>query len=187
MRCAFRVVAGALVGLVALVGPSGDATAEVRGSCEGTAAFATGTDANGPFTVDARAVGAETVIVPRQDTVEWTGSVVASPGDYSGSIGVDLPWPLGAIDLASWEGTTERTGTSGFKDYDLPAVVPSGVDLRVVATHTDQVTECSGFVNARIEGSPFDSPVAPLALVLTGVVGLGFVAVVLPLFRSGPP
>ena len=56
------------------------AQAELNGPCQATGAFAQGTDGAGPFTVDVAAVGTQTVTVPRQDSVSWTGSVPAAPG-----------------------------------------------------------------------------------------------------------
>ncbi len=182
-----RYVRGVLVGVlvttvsIVVALPAG---AEVDGPCQATGAFAQGTDAGGPFTVDAAAIGSQTVTVPRQDSVSWTGSVPAPPGAYAGQVAVELPPPFGDVTIDSWEGTTEATSNQGVEDYDLPALVPSGVKFRVVGQHRDAAQSCDGFVNAVIEGGPLKSPALPAAsLVFTLLAGAGFAAVIWPMFR----
>ena len=160
------------------------AQAELNGPCQATGAFAQGTDGAGPFTVDVAAVGTQTVTVPRQDSVSWTGSVPAAPGAYSGQVAVELPPPFGDVTIDSWEGTTDATSNQGVEDYDLPALVPSGVEFRVVGEHTDAAQSCDGFVNVVIDGGPFTKPVLPaVSLVLTLLAAAGFAAAIWPIFR----
>lgn len=184
MKGRARVMAAA--GLVAgvLVLGAAPAHAELEEPCQATGSFREGTDAAGPFEVDAAAVGSRTVTVPRADSVEWSGSVTSPPGGYDGNIAVDLPAPFGSVAIDSWEGTTDQTSNTGVEDYDLPALVPSGVKLRVVGHHADSAQSCSGFVNVVIEGGPFKSPAAPaVALMLTLLAAGGFAAAVWPVFR----
>lgn len=172
-----------VIASVVLVATPGTAGAELTGGCEARGDFAQGTGADGPFTVDARAVGSATVVVPRDDSVAWSGSVSSPPGAYSGSIAVDLPPPFGQVTIDSWEGSSEATENSGVEEYELPKLVPSGVSFRVSGEHVDQATECQGFVNVQIEGGPFDSPVTPVALLATMGAGYAFYVAIRPLFQ----
>lgn len=179
----FRLAAALLLAAIGLVATAAPTGADLEGDCEASGAFAAGTKSGGPFTVDARSVGTETVVVPRSDSVSWTGSVPSSPGAYSGSIGVDLPPPFGQVTIDSWEGTTDATENSGVEEYDLPDLVPAGVTFRVSGEHVDQARECSGFVNVEVEGGAFDSPVGPIVLLLTVGAGAGFFLAIRPLFQ----
>lgn len=172
------VTAPAALALAALAGP---AAAEVSGSCDGSASFLEGTEADGPFTVDARDVGDEVIVVPRSDTVEWTGSVAAPPGEYSGELRLDLPPLLPDLAIDSWSGDSESTSNSGVEEYDIPSVAPAGVTIRVVGEHTDDNGTCSGYVNVEIEGGAFDSPVTYASLALTGITGAALLAALKPL------
>jgi hypothetical protein len=159
------------------------AAADVTGSCNGTASFLEGTDDDGPFTIDAATVGDETIVVPRSDTVSWTGSVAGPPGEYSGSVSIDFPPLFPDITIDSWSGDSETTSNEGIEEYDLPGVLPAGVTFTVNGEHVDDNGTCTGFVNVELEGGPFDSPVAPVSLVLTGLSGVGLAAAARPLFR----
>lgn len=183
-RGSLLLVVGLALAAVASLVVAAPAGAEMDGPCQATGAFAQGTDGVGPFSVDVAAVGTQTVTVPRQDSVSWTGSVPAAPGAYSGHVAVELPPPFGDVTIDSWEGTTEATSNQGVEDYDLPALAPSGVKFRVVGEHTDAAQSCNGFVNVVIEGGPLKSPALPAAaLVLTLLAGVGFAAAIWPIFR----
>ena len=124
--------------------------------------------------------------VQRSDTVDWQGSVAAPPGVYSGTIAVDLPPPFGEVEIDSWEGDSDSTANAGAKDYDLPSLVPAGVEFRVVGSHTDENGSCSGYVNLEIDGGPFDSALDPDQPGGTVVVGAGARFTVRPLFKGSP-
>lgn len=153
--------------------------------CDGTALFVDGTEADGSFTIVASDVGDETIVVPRADTVEWTGSVDAAPGEYEGWIAVDLPAPFGTVTIDTWSGDSATTSNSGVEDYDLPWLVPSGVDVTIRGQHQDENGTCTGTVTVEIEGGPFDTPIAPISLGVTVVSGAGLLAMLRPLFRGG--
>lgn len=178
-----RVVGiGLLFGAIAVIGPSNPAAAGIeQGTCTGSGAFTEGVD--GPFTIDASTAGDQVFIVPRSDSVFWKGSVGGPPGIYSGSISVELPPPFGSVSIDSWSGDSPATSNEGVEEYDLGSLVPAGVVFRVEGTHTDANGVCSGYVKIEVDGGPFDSPVAPIGLALTGLAGAGFVASILPLFR----
>lgn len=181
-----RLAVFAWVTGVVLLSASSTAQAELNGPCEATGAFTEGTD-DGPFTVDAKAVGGDTVTVPRSDSVQWTGSVPGPPGDHSGSVVVDLPAPFGGFTVDSWAGSSQQTSNNGVEEYDLPVVVPSGVEFRVSGDHVDEASQCDGYVNVVIEGGPFTAPAVPAAaLALTAIAAGGFFAAIKPIFGSAP-
>lgn len=172
----------AALGLV-VMGFAGRAAAHVDSSngCKGTGSFR-----EGGFVVDAQSVGSDVVEIPRSDTVDWQGSVTAPPGAYSGSISVDLPPPFGAVGIDSWSGSSQSTVNAGAKSYDLPSIVPAGVEFRVAGSHTDENGFCNGYVNLKIKGGAFDSPLAPASLVGTVATGGGLFFVVRSMFRTVP-
>jgi hypothetical protein len=179
MRVSRWLQAGLFVGAAVLIGPASPARAGIeQGSCDGN-----GTFLEGGFTIDARTAGDTVFTVPRKDTVSWEGSVPAAPGAYSGSIKVDLPPPFGSVTIDSWSGDSETTSNTGVEEYDLPSLVPAGVEFRVSGEHRDDNGTCSGYVLLEIDGGPFDSPVAPVSLALTAASGAGFFAAIRPLFR----
>lgn len=170
----------AVMGFV-VVASAGNATAHVESTngCHGSGTFRD----EGLF-VDAEAVGDDVVTIPRSDTVDWEGSVDAPPGEYSGSISIDLPPPLSGWEIDSWSGNSDNPGTSGSRDYDLPSWVPAGVEFQVVGFHDDANGSCDGYVNLEIDGGPFDSPVAPISLAATVISGAALLGTLRPLFRK---
>lgn len=171
------IIAG-VGGVLLLLGGASLAGAEISGTngCQ-----ATGTWRDGGFTVDA-ATADGVITVPRADTVDWTGSVAAPPGPYSGSVWVELPPPFGQVEIDSWSGDSETTSNSGSHDYDLPPLVPAGVDIVVGGEHTDQNGSCTGSVTVQIDGGPFSSPVTAVSLVGTALSGAGMAVLLRPLF-----
>lgn len=180
MKLARWVVPAAMTGLVLLVS-TGKAAAhlETDNGCKGS-----GTFRDGGFAVDAETVGDDLVTIRRSDTVDWQGSVTAPPGAYSGTIGLDLPPPFGEIQVDSWDGDSQTTENAGARDYDLPSLVPAGVEFRVVGSHTDENGSCSGYVNLQIKGGPFDSPLVYVSLAGTVIAGAGVVMLLRPMFRG---
>jgi hypothetical protein len=180
MSRALWLAPAAAIGVV-LVASAGNASAhlETTNGCSGS-----GTFRDAGLSVDAEAIGDDVVTIPRGDTVDWEASVAASPGDYSGSIAVDLPPPFSELEIDSWSGTSASTSNSGARDYDFGSFVPAGVEFRVVGSHSDQNGVCDGYVNLQIKGGPFDSPVAPISLAATVVTGAGLFGTIRPLFRK---
>jgi hypothetical protein len=178
-----RWVAPVAATCVVIVASAGKASAHLESDngCQGS-----GTFREDGLTVDAESIGDEVVKIPREDTVDWQGSVDAPPGAYSGTIAIDLPPPFGEAEIDSWSGESDNTANAGERDYDLPSVVPAGVEFQVVGSHTDENGSCSGFVNLEIKGGPFDSPLAPASLVGTVAAGVGLAFTVRPLFRGVP-
>ena len=161
-----------------LLGGASLAGAEITGTngCQ-----AEGFWRDGGFTVNA-ATADGVITVPRTDTVDWNASVAAPPGPYSGSVWVELPPPFGQVEIDSWSGDSERISNSGSHDYDLPSLVPAGVDIVVGGEHTDQNGTCSGSVTVQIDGGPFSSPLTAISLVGTALSGVGMAALLRPLF-----
>jgi hypothetical protein len=126
------------------------------------------------------------VTIPRKDAVEWQGSVAAPPGVYSGTISIDMPPPFGDVEIDSWDGETDNTSNAGVKDYDLTSWVPADVEFKLVGSHTDENGSCTGYVNLKVDGGPFDSPVAPISLAGTVLTGAGLAATLRPLFGRLP-
>jgi hypothetical protein len=171
--------AGVLLGAVCVIGSARLASAGIeKGTCTGSGSFQ-----QGGLTIDATTAGDQLFTVPRSDSVAWTGSVAGPPGTYSGSISVDLPPPFGTVTIDSWKGDSQTTSNSGIEKYDLPKLVPAGVEFRVVGNHTDANGVCSGYVRLQIDGGPFDSPITPISLAMTAITGGGFAAALWPLFR----
>ncbi|CAB4888187.1 unannotated protein [freshwater metagenome] len=179
------VGAGLFLGAATLLAPVRPAAADLTGACTASGTFVAGTKSGGSFTVDAGKVGSSTVVIPREDTVNWTGSVdvPATSRPYSGSVQVKLPPPFGEFTIDSWDGASERVTNSGAHDYALPTLVPAGVTFTVTGSHTEPTTTCDGTVKVKIEGGLFDSPVAPISFALTAITGVGFIAMMRPLFR----
>lgn len=167
-------------GVLLVLGSATLAGAEISGTngCQ-----ASGTWVDGGFTVDA-ATATGVITVPRSDTVEWQASVSAPPGPYSGSVWVELPPPFGEAEIDSWSGDSQTTSNSGVHEYDLPSLVPAGVDIVVSGEHTDQNGTCSGSVTVQIDGGPFSSPLAAVSLAGTAITGLGMAAMLRPMFRK---
>jgi hypothetical protein len=151
------------------------------GRCVGTASFAEGVD--GPFTVDSRTLEPGDVItVPLSDDVTWEGSLVGvtegQQRDISGFVKVDMPAPLPDITIDTWDGPATRIANNGVEEYSLPAITPRGVEIKVFGEHWENGTLfCSGSATIKVEGSPFSTPVTPVALVaLLGSLALSFLA-----------
>src|SRR3954449_12750267 len=166
------LVASILFGLgIAAAAPAG---AEIDGPCTGSAEFD-----EGGFTVDAGDLApGEVVEVPVSDTVHWQGEIdgVSGERDIAGSVAVDLPWPFGEAQIDGWDGSTDKTGNQGDKSYDLPSLIPRGVEFEVKGQHSeDGEVVCTGTVTVKVEGSAFDSPLTPVALAGTAISGVGLV------------
>jgi hypothetical protein len=171
------VIAGA-GGAALLLGSASLVGAEISGTngCQ-----ASGTWREGGFTVDA-ATAVGVITIPRSDTVDWQGSVAAPPGTYSGSVWVELPPPFGQVEVDSWSGDSQTTSNSGSHEYDLPSLVPAGVEIVVGGEHTDVNGSCSGSVTVEIDGGPFSSPLTAVSLVGTALTGAGMAGLVRPMF-----
>ncbi len=170
---------------VALIMFAGEARADINGTCEGSAQFLKGTENSGPFEIVAKTIGSKTVVIPRSDTVNWKGSVAGPPGEYSGSVKLDLPMFLPDITIDTWDGKSDTTSNTGNKDYDIPGIVPGGVTFQVKGEHSDANGTCTGFVNVKVEGGAFGSLFTYVSLGLTVVSGFGLLMAVRPLLRLG--
>lgn len=161
-------MAAVSVGVLVLGGrPAG---AVVTGPCQGQARFETGTKAGGPFT--ATADSTKTIVIPVRDRVDWQGSVSGVSGQraINGFVEVALPWPWGSVTVEKW-GNDGRLASAvenrGIENYELPNLVPRGVELLVKGEHHDQGVSCSGSVTVMVEGSRFASPLTIASLALT--------------------
>jgi hypothetical protein len=172
-------MAGVLFGAL-LLGGSRPAAADLTttNGCDGTGAWE-----KAGLNVDAATVGGKVITIPRTDTVDWEGSVTAPPGKYSGSVSVALPPPFGDWTVDSWKGDSQTTSNTGKHHYDLPTLVPAGVEFTVNGNHTDANGTCVGTVHVKLAGGVFDSPLAIVSLAGTGVTGLGAALLLRPLFR----
>ena len=165
---------------IVLVGAASQANADIPGTdgCEGS----------GVWVEDGLQVRAETdggvYTIPRSDEVIWEGSVAGPPGEYSGGISVDLPPPFGKVEVDSWSGDSQSTSNSGTHEYDFPSLVPAGVEFTVSGEHFDENGGCSGSITIKIDGGPFDSPIAPISLGGTAVFALLTGLVLKPLFAK---
>ena len=178
MRPMKWVMGAALFGALAFV-PGSPAAAQLDGGCSASGSW----QKSGLF-VDAEVVGDEVVTVPRKDVVDWDGSVTGPPGEYSGSISIDLPPPFGEIEIDSWSGDSDTTSNFGSEDYDLPKLLPAGVEFKVVGSHSDDNGTCSGYVWLEIEGGFFDSPLSIVALAITIILALILGWMIIPIIQS---
>ncbi|MEY2422390.1 MAG: hypothetical protein QOI95_2457 [Acidimicrobiaceae bacterium] len=153
-----------LAGLFVFV-DAAPAPAVVSSGCQGTGDF----EKSGHHYTAADAGVDE---VPLEDTVHWQGSIdtAATEQAYSGSIEVQLPWPLPAMQIDSWKGSSDSTSNKGDKHYKLPSSVPRNVEFEVTGKHTQGIT-CTGHVTVVVAGSAFDSPAAPASLIGTVLTG----------------
>jgi len=175
---AMRWFVAAAGGGLLVLGSTSLAGAEISGTGDCTAS---GTWSAAGITVDAETADG-VVTVPRSDTVSWEGSVAAPPGEYSGSVWVELPPPFGQVEIDSWSGNSQTTSNRGVYEYDLPALVPAGVEFVVGGEHTDANGSCSGSVTMEIDGGPFSSPLTAVSLVGTALTGAGMALALRPLF-----
>ena len=173
-----RWAAAAGAGVLLVAGSASLAGAEISGTngCQ-----ASGTWREAGLTVDA-ATATGVITIPRSDTVDWQASVAAPPGPYSGSVWVELPPPFGRVEIDSWSGDSQTTSNSGSYDYDLPSLVPAGVEIVVAGDHADANGSCSGSVSVQIDGGPFSSPLTAVSLLGTAITGVGMAALLRPLF-----
>lgn len=177
------VVAG--IGFLAALPAAADVV-DPPGACVGTAAFATGTEDGGAFTVDSRTLSPDDVtVVPLSDTVTWTGTVTGvAPGtvrQVEGFVKLDLPWPLPDATVDTWGGTTALVENAGVEEYDLPSALPRGLEFRVFGEHRENgVLVCSGSATAAIEGGLADSPVTLAAAILAVPALAGLVVAGIP-------
>lgn len=177
----FRYLSLGVVALGFVIGGSAaQASADIPGGpgCQGS----------GRWLEDGLLVVAETeggvYTIPRSDSVAWEGSVAGPPGVYSGSVSVDLPPPFGEVVIDDWSGDSETTSNSGVEEYDLPSLVPAGVEFEVFGEHSDENGACSGTITFEIDGGPFDSPVTPISLGGTAIFAVGTVMALKPLFKK---
>ncbi len=164
-------VAIAAGGLLLLATPAGAELDE--GPCEGTGTFRSDGEV-----VNART--AETITVADEDTVDYVGTINTDEIDrsHNGAIELDLPFPLPNVAVVDWgTDSTDANEDSDSYDYELPWFVPRGVEIPVEGFHHDTAGDCEGSVTIKIEGGPFDAPLATAAaLAVTVLSGFGLFA-----------
>jgi len=168
-RVLLGVSAVAVGGIFLVVGAS-PASAKINGPCEGSGQFD-----KGGFTVSAAETGV--VTVPEKDTVNWEGSITptdAGEQPYAGEITIELPPPFPAVKVDDWDGTTDATGNSDSKDYDIPSFVPRGVEFDVKGFHNQGSAHCDGSVTVKIDGSNV-GPISVASLALSAVALAGMI------------
>lgn len=174
-----------LAGALVLLGPVAPASAELTGPCEAQGQWSD-PSVNGGQPVDARTIGDRVVTIPLKDSVAWFGSVtpVQNPRAHSGSVSVDLPWPLDAFTVESWSGSGSEVQKNGVEEYELPSLTPRGITFKVQGTHTeDGGLVCTGYVNLQVAGSKLSNPIIYAAIAATVAAGAAFAALLVPVFR----
>lgn len=154
------VAAGGLGAACALL-PATPAAADLvdpPGACVASAAWS-----GGPTIVSQTGDPDDVTVIPRQATVDWSGTVVgptagtARPVD--GAVELDLPPLFGGIPIGDWGGSSTDVKKTGTYSYDLPSLVPAGVIFTVVGWHDENGKEhCDGSADLKIAGGVFDSP-----------------------------
>lgn len=109
------------------------------------------------------------VLLPLKGEVVWSAAVAQAPGAYQGDVNLELPPPLGSLGIASFSGVGANASTSGTYRYDMPSVVPTGVELPLNGRQTDEHGSCEGSVIVEFQGDNF----APKAILLGGTIVLG--------------
>ena len=172
-----RSVVGVAAMGALLFGSARPASAEVSGTdgCGAKATFV-----NSGVTVDA-ATATGVITIPRKDTVQWQAAVSAPPGDYSGSLWLELPPPFSKIELKSWSGNSATISTSGTDKYNIPSFVPGGAQLTLAGQHVDANGTCAGSVTLTLDGSPMSSPITWVSLGATAAFGAGLLVLLKPL------
>ena len=147
------------------------AAADLSGPCE-----ASGTFVDSDKSVNAKTAKG-TIEVERKDKVEYTATVnqPTVPRATKGEVKIDMPFPIPDIKAGDWSDddadSVEKVDTY---TYDLPAIAPSGFDVKVSGFHQDgDLPKCSGSVTLRIKGGFFSSPAGPVSLVITVISGVG--------------
>lgn len=122
--------------------------------------------------------------VPISGSATYEGSVptVDTPRPISGKVEILTPPGIPNISIDddwTWDKPDATgLGESGDVSWDLPSVLPRGVEITVEGSHSESGTVvCDGSVTIEFEGGPFDSPLTPVSLVGTALAGAGvFVA-----------
>lgn len=122
--------------------------------------------------------------VPISGSATYEGSVpeVETPRPINGKVEILTPPGIPNIsidDKWTWDDPeATRLDDSGEVSWDLPSVLPRGVQITVEGFHAENGTVvCEGSVTIEFEGGPFDSPLTPISLVGTALAGAGvFVA-----------
>jgi hypothetical protein len=139
--------------VVALAQP---AAAELKsGQCEGSATFSTG------LVVDQNTPESTVNVVPRSDTVSYTGSAYRAPADadveigFSGAVAAKIGpfW----VTIVPWSGNAKpgEDAKTGTYTYDIPEIIPGTGAIKVRATHKHgSAPECVGVWTMKIEGGP---------------------------------
>jgi len=146
-------------------------------------------NATGACTASATVTGGETIDpyassgvyeIPLSGTASYAGAVGDGQDrperDFNGKVVIKTPPGVPDIELTdewTWNGPGTGASKAGDVDWDLPSVMPRGVPFRVEGFHQDNPERCEGYVNVKIEGGLFDSPLAPAALGGTALAGLG--------------
>ena len=121
--------------------------------------------------------------IPTSGTAEYQGSVqgASPPRPISGKVSVAGPPGFGDITIDDrwiWS-DDDATGTSdaGQVSWDLPSVLPRGVELEVNGEHQENgVVTCEGTIKVKLEGGFFDSPMGFVAVGGTVFSLLGLLA-----------
>ena len=175
--------------LVAMVVIAGPAAAEFTTNEIGCAGSAVVTNNDGDtYTVDA---DDSTVEVPRTGSADWEGSTQTVTHNHTGEVAVDLGFT--GITIGDWASENAGDASSSSGVTELPAIlrqVPTG-KYDVSGFHDGDEGRCAGSVVVEIDGSPFDTVVGILNLVLTlltaALLGFSMVAVSSkPAFRGRP-
>jgi hypothetical protein len=140
---------------------------DATGPCTATATLSNGVVVN-PYDP---AMAGTVYEVPIQGSASYEGSVEATttPRPISGRVAIQGPPGFGDFTITdqwTWSSenatTTSKTGTA---NWDLPAALPRGVEMKVTGVHRENgVAVCEGTVLIKLEGGMFDSPVGYIAV-----------------------
>lgn len=167
-----------------IAGPAGEASQGGMdiGDCEGNATSAQ----ISPSTVDPT-VSTGVYTAELKGEAQYFGSVDVNPADprnISGQITIATPPLVPGIPVGgSWGPDGDELSADGRRTWDIPTWAPRDVVIKVSGFHNEVGASCSGFVLIRLEGSPFDSPLVWVPIVLLII----FVIVFLIAVKKGKP
>jgi hypothetical protein len=191
-RFASALAFGACASVWPLASSAGADVVDPPGACRGSGQWLE----SGLDETSAEHDRGDLIVIPRTDTVAWSGAVgdaaLGAEGprrDISGEVQLDLPF--GSVTIDDWGGSSVRYANEGTHEYDLPSIL-GGIEMRLHGAHRENGEEvCSGEVRVKVEGDAFDNPLAfaglggvAVSAVLLGLAGRARFTKVAPAFED---
>lgn len=187
-----RIITGVAIGMLCIA--TGAHVAQAQAPVPLDPGAAGPTNATGPCTASATVTGGFKIDpyessgvyeIPLAGSASYEGTVGVAETEraISGSVVIKTPPFVPNITLTDqweWNGTAVRNKDKGMVSWDLPASLPRDVILTVEGVHNDAGVRCTGSVEIKIEGSPFDTPITPISLGGTALAAAGMAFAIRP-------